>query len=62
VAPKREIKLYVANNSLASPKTRIRQLTGCTVGHSMVDVAESLRPFVLGWKTYFVVREILPSH
>jgi len=53
VAPKGEIKCKVAAKPMAAYKQRIRQLTRRSVGRSMAEVVEKLRPYVLGWKAYF---------
>ncbi|HOI67882.1 MAG TPA: group II intron reverse transcriptase/maturase, partial [Thiomonas arsenitoxydans] len=53
VAPKGEIKCGVSAKPMATYKQRIRQLTRRSGGRSMVEVVERLRPYVLGWKTYF---------
>jgi hypothetical protein len=34
-------------------KQRIRQLTRRSGGRSMAEVAQGLRPYMLGWKAYF---------
>ncbi|MFO1196973.1 MAG: group II intron reverse transcriptase/maturase [Burkholderiaceae bacterium] len=48
-----EIKRRVADKPLATFKQRIRQLTRRSAGRSMAEVAERLRPYLLGWKAYF---------
>ncbi len=53
VAPGGVIKRKVADKPLKTFKARIRQLTRRTVGRSMADVVQQLRPYVLGWKAYF---------
>lgn len=47
------IKRRVADKPLATFKQRIRQLTRRSGGRSMVEVIETLRPYVLGWKAYY---------
>jgi RNA-directed DNA polymerase len=47
------VKLKVADKPLATFKQRIRELTGRSGGRSMVQIAEKLRPYLLGWKGYF---------
>lgn len=47
------VKLRVANKPMATFKQRIRQLTWRSGGRNMGDVVDQLRPYVLGWKTYF---------
>jgi len=53
VAPGGVIKRKVATKPLTAFKQRIRQLTRRSGGRSMQDVADRLRPYVLGWKAYF---------
>ena len=53
VAPGGVIKRKVADKPLATFKARIRQLTRRTVGRSMAEVAQRLRLYVPGWKSYF---------
>lgn len=47
------VKRGVAAKSLATFKTRIRQLTRRSSGRSLDQVAEQLRLFIPGWKAYF---------
>jgi RNA-directed DNA polymerase len=53
VAKGREVKCKVAAKPLADFKARIRQLTRRSGGRSLAQVIERLRPYVLGWKSYF---------
>ena len=53
VAKGREVKCAVTHKALADFKARIRQLTRRSGGRSVAQVAEKLRPYVLGWKAYF---------
>jgi RNA-directed DNA polymerase len=53
VAKGREVKCAVADKALGDFKARIRRLTGCSRGRSMVQIVEELRPYLLGWKAYF---------
>ncbi len=53
VAKGRQVKCKVADKPLQNFKTRIRQLTRRSGGRSMSEVVEKLRPYLLGWKTYF---------
>lgn len=53
VAPGGVIKRRVADKPMAMFKQRIRQLTCRSGGCSLPDVADRLRPYVLGWKAYF---------
>ncbi len=53
VAKGREVKCKVAQKPLQNFKARIRQLTRRSGGRSMAQVVDKLRPYLLGWKTYF---------
>jgi group II intron reverse transcriptase/maturase len=53
VGPKRVVKLRVADKAMAKMKARTRQLTRRSKGQSLRQMAERLRPYLLGWKTYF---------
>ena len=53
VAPKGEIKCKVATKPLATYKQRLRQLTRRTIGRSMGEIVEKLKPYVQGWKAYY---------
>lgn len=46
-------KRRVAAKPLATFKQRVRQLTRRSDGRSMAAVIERLRPYLLGWKSYF---------
>ncbi len=48
-----EVKCAVAKKVLDHFKARIQQLTRRSGGCSMEETVEKLRPYVLGWKTYF---------
>jgi RNA-directed DNA polymerase len=49
----REVKCKVAHKALDNFKVRIRQLTSRSGGRSTEQVAQGLRPYLLGWKAYF---------
>jgi RNA-directed DNA polymerase len=53
VAKGGEVKRAVAAKPLATFKQRVRQLTRRSAGRSMAEVADRLRPYLLGWKAYF---------
>lgn len=53
VAKGREVKFAVARKAQQDFKARIRQLTRRSGGRSLGQVVERLRPYMLGWKTYF---------
>ncbi|MEO8545867.1 MAG: group II intron maturase-specific domain-containing protein, partial [Burkholderiaceae bacterium] len=42
-----------ASPAVTTFKQRVRQLTRRSGGRSMPEVAQRLRPYVLGWKAYF---------
>jgi len=50
---KEGVKRRVADKPLATFKQRIRQLTRRSGGHSMEEVIERLKPYLLGWKAYY---------
>src|SRR5450756_996701 len=54
VAKGKEVKCKVAEKPLQNFKARIRKLTRRSGGRSMEQVVEKLRPYVLGWKAYFL--------
>lgn len=53
VAKGQEVKCAVAHKAVDNFKARIRQLTRRSIGRSMGEVVEKLRPYLLGWKAYF---------
>jgi len=53
VARGQVVKRKVADKPLATFKQRVRQLTRRSGGRSMQQVVEGLRPYLLGWKSYF---------
>ena len=53
VAKGQEVKCKVAAKALDDFKARIRRLTRRSVGRSMSQVVDKLRPYLLGWKAYF---------
>jgi len=53
VAPGGVTKRKVADKPMATFKQRIRQLTRRSGGRSIHEVADRLRPYLLGWKGYF---------
>ena len=57
VAKGKEVKCAVAYKARDNFKARIRQLTRRSGGRSMEQVVEKLRPYLLGWKAYFVMAQ-----
>ena len=53
MAPGRIVSVRVSARSLVRMKGRVRQITSRTGGRSLVQVAEELRRYLLGWKGYF---------
>lgn len=53
VGPKREVRRRVAPQALKRMKDHVRELTRRTVGRSLAQVCERLRPYLLGWRNYF---------
>lgn len=50
---KGEVKRAVAGQALAKMRQRLRVLTRRTRGRSLTQIAEDLRGYMPGWKTYF---------
>lgn len=50
---KEKVRCKVADKALATFKQRVRQLTWRSGGHSMKDVIEQLKRYLLGWKAYY---------
>ncbi len=50
---KGQAALRVASTAVEAMKDRVRELTRRSIGQSMAQVAEKLRSFLLGWKSYF---------
>jgi RNA-directed DNA polymerase len=48
-----EVRCAVAHKAVDDFKARIRQLTRRSGGCSLEQVADRLRPYMLGWKAYF---------
>ena len=46
-------KRRIAPKALATFKTRIRDMTRRTLGKSLPQVVEELRPYLIGWRGYF---------
>jgi len=53
MAPGRVVRVRVSDQSLVRMKDRVRQITSRSGGRSLVQVAEELRQYLLGWKGYF---------
>ena len=53
VAKGRVVKLRVADKAMVKMKARARQLTRRVRGQSLRQIAEGLRPYLVGWKNYF---------
>lgn len=54
---KGDVKCAVAHKAEADFKARIRQLTCRSGGRSMEQMADKLRPYLLGWKAYFALAQ-----
>lgn len=52
-----EVKLRLAPKAKHAMKTRIRQITRRSRGRSLGQIAEHLRSYLLGWKSYFRLAE-----
>jgi len=53
MAQGRIVRVRVSDRSLVRMKDRVRQTTSRTGGRNLVQVAEELRRYLLGWKGYF---------
>ena len=53
VAKGRVVKRRIANKALKVMKTRVRWLTCRSCGRNLQQVADKLRSYLLGWKSYF---------
>ncbi len=53
VAPGKKIRIRVADQALVEMRERVRRLTRRTGGRSLGQIVQDLRPYLLGWKTYF---------
>jgi len=51
------VRRRVADKPLATFKQRVRQLTRRSGGRSMAQVVAALRPYLLGWKAYFILSD-----
>ena len=56
---KRGYKIKVPNKALKKLKSTIRTLSRRTRGHSIKQVISELRKYLLGWKAYFDIAEVL---
>ena len=50
---KEGVKRRVADKPMATFKQRVRQLTRRSGGRSMAEVIDKLKPYLMGWKSYF---------
>jgi RNA-directed DNA polymerase len=53
VAPGKTIRIRVADQALGEMRERVRRLTRRVCGRSLGQLAQELRPYLLGWKGYF---------
>ena len=56
-APGRKVKRRVAAKALIAMKDRVRAITRRTGGRSIVQVVETLKEYLVGWKQYFRLAE-----
>jgi RNA-directed DNA polymerase len=59
VAKDGTIKRRIADQALAAMKERVRQITGRSRGRSLPSVIAELRGYLVGWKEYFRLTEML---
>ena len=56
---KRGYKIKVSDKALQKLKATVRTLSRRTRGHSLIQIIEELRKYLLGWKAYFDISEVL---
>ena len=56
---KRGLKIKVSVKALVRLKATVKMLSRRTRGHSLIQVIAELRKFLLGWKAYFDITEVL---
>ncbi|WP_339899133.1 group II intron reverse transcriptase/maturase [uncultured Gilvimarinus sp.] len=58
-SPRRGNRIKVSDKALIKLKGRIRELSRRTRGHQLLSVIADLKKYLLGWKAYFGVAEVL---
>lgn len=58
-SPRRGNRIKVSDKALIKLKNRIRELSRRTRGHQLLRVIADLKKYLLGWKAYFGVAEVL---
>lgn len=58
---RRGLKIKVSNKALMKLKATVRMLSRRTRGHSLYQVIAELKRYLLGWKAYFGIAEVLSS-
>lgn len=53
VAPRKQVRVRIADRALGAMKERVRRLTRRTCGQSLEQITQELRAYLLGWKAYF---------
>ncbi len=56
---KRGLKIKVSDKALMKLKATVKMLSRRTRGHSLLQVIADLRKYLLGWKAYFDIAEVL---
>lgn len=56
---RRGFRIKVSDKALLKLKSKVRQLTRRTRGHSLYRLIEELKKSLLGWKAYFDISEVL---
>ncbi len=57
VAPGKIVKHRVSRKALLAMRTRVRQITRRNRGRSLSQIAQDLRGYLIGWKSYFRLAE-----
>jgi RNA-directed DNA polymerase len=52
-----QVKCRVADKPMAAFRQRVREMTRRSGGRSLGEVVDQLRPYLLGWKAYFVLAQ-----
>ncbi len=59
VSPRRDHRIKVADKAIVKLKERVRGLSRRTRGHNLLHVIADLKTYLLGWKAYFGIAEVL---
>ena len=62
VSPKGEVRRTIASKALKAMKQRVRRMTSRMRGRSLAQICQDLRPYLIGWRTYFRLVELPVLH